>query len=137
MKKILLTLTILGIAGSSLMAGSLYEARRNAAAAMAVERSEGYFIKDVPGTYLRHNHYRTYSRYLYRGNCYVFVGVGDNTVTDLDAILYDRYFNILDYDTGYDKNPVIKFCPSYSGLYRIRTRMAGGHGYFYQVIGWK
>ena len=137
MKKILFILIMLGVVGTSLMAGSWYVARRNADAAMIALRSQGYYIKSVAGRYLRHGHYRTYNRYLYRGNCYAFVGVGDDTVTDLDSILYDRYFNFIASDRLVDNIPTIYFCPRYSGLYRIRTRMYGGYGYFYQVIGWK
>ena len=137
MKKLLLALIFLGIGVDFLNATSLAEARYNARAAMRAERAAGYYIKEAPGRYLRQNHYRTYSRYLYRGNCYVFFGVGDNTVRDLDAILYDRLFNVIASDTSADKNPEIHFCPSRSALYRIRTKMYRGHGYFYQVIGWK
>jgi len=137
MKKLLSILLIAGLGAGSLMAGSLSEAKRNAIAAMLAERNKGYYIKEAPGTYLRQGHYRTYSRYLYRGNCYVFVGVGDNTVRDLDAVLYDRLFNVIASDTSSDATPVIHFCPRRSGLYRIRTKMYRGHGYFFQVIGWK
>ena len=137
MKKLLSILIIAGLSVSSLMAGSLSEAKLNAIAAMVAEKAKGYNVKEAPGTYLRQGHYRTYSRYLYRGNCYVFIGAVDNTVRDLDAILYDRLFNVIASDTSSKKNPIIQFCPRRSALYRIRTKMYRGHGYFFQVIGWK
>ena len=137
MKKNLLIFTILGLTTTALLADSLYVAKRNAISAIKAERRAGYNVKNVAGRYLRYGHYRTYSRYLYRGNCYVFFGVGDNTVTNLDAGLFTRTFRLVAADVRRKKNSVIKFCPRRSGLYRIRTKMNGGHGYFFQVVGWK
>jgi len=137
MKKKLLILTILGFTATSLFADSLYIAKRNAVRAIKAERKVGYNVKSVAGRYLRYGHYRTYNRYLYRGNCYVFFGVGDNTITNLDAALFTRNFRLIGADIRRSKNTVIKFCPRRSGLYRIRTKVNGGHGYFFQVLGWK
>jgi len=97
--------------------------------------AKGFSIHSIPGRHLRYNHYRTYNRFLYRGTCYGIIGVGDQYVRDLDVIIYDKYWRYVTADTGSSHVSAVDFCPRHTGMYHIRTRMRGGSGYFYQVIG--
>ena len=136
MKKLLAGLLLFGILNNFLIADR-YTAQANAVAAALTLESKGYTVREIPGRYLKHGHYRTYKRYLYAGNCYAIVGVGDQNVRDLDVIVYDRYWNYVTSDTDASPISVVEICPRHSGYFRIRTKMYGGHGYFYQVIAWR
>lgn len=136
MNKIFISLVFLLIASDTLLADR-YTAIRNAVHTSNILESRGYSIRDIAGRHLRQNHYRTYNRFLYSGNCYAIVSVGDNSVRDLDLRVYDRSWRYLGGDRDYDKTAVVKFCPAYSGTYRFRTRMYRGSGHFRMIIGYR
>lgn len=61
-----------------------------------------------------------YNVYLYRGVCYAIVGVADETVIDLDLIVFDSSMNneiVKDQDRS--EVAVVTFCPRYSGNFKI------------------
>ena len=99
--------------------------------------AKGYHIHSIPGRHLRHNHYRTYNRFLYSGTCYGIVGVGDQNIWDLDVVVYSPSWNYVTSDSGSSRVSAVEFCPTRSGMYHIRTRVRGGAGWFYQVIGYR
>lgn len=136
MKKIIFVLLFLGVSASSLFSDR-FTAQENAVTAAIELENRGYTIREIPGRYLSQGHYRTYNRYLYGGNCYAIVGVGDQHVRDLDVIIYDRYWNVVASDTDSSSVSAAKICLRHSGTYRIRTKMYSGNGYFYQVIAWR
>lgn len=137
MKKILVIISLfIAFSTSHLFAGRYTAATKAIQAARMIE-SNGYSVREIPGRHLRRGRYRTYNRYLYSGNCYAFVGVGDQNVRDLDVIIYDRNWNYVASDRDSSDVTVAKICPHRSGTYRIRTKMYRGSGYFYQVIGWR
>lgn len=135
-KNIFIGLVLILLSTSTLFADRATAAENAIVASIHLE-NQGYSIKDIPGRHLRNNHYRTYNRYLYSGNCYAIVGVGDNNVRDLDVVVYDRYWNWVVSDRDSQSVSAVRICPRRSGTYRIRTTMYRGSGYFYQVIGWK
>jgi len=134
MKKVLISLAFLLLYSDSIVADR-YTAIRNAIYTSHLLQNRGYSIRDIAGRHLRQGHYRTYNRFLYSGNCYAIVSVGDNSVRDLDLRVYDRRWNYLGGDRDYDKSAVVEFCPRYSGTYRFRTRMYRGSGHFRMIIG--
>ncbi len=136
MKKLFLVSLILLSSFSSLYADRATAAAKAIIVAANLE-GRGYTIKNIPGRYLRHRHYRTYNRYLYSGNCYAIVGVGDNGVRDLDVYVWNRYWNLVAKDTDASNVSVATICPRRSGTYHIRTFMYSGSGYFYQVIAYR
>jgi len=136
MKKILAGLLIIGLSYSMLYADRSTAAAKAIIVGAALEQ-DGYTVKDIPGRYLEQGHYRTYNRYLYSGNCYAIVGVGDENVNDLDVIVWDRNWNYVVQDSDSSNVSAVTVCPNRSGTYHIRTKMYSGSGYFYQVIAWK
>jgi len=136
MKKLLIAFILVFIGINSLYADRATAAAKAIIAAANLE-SNGYYIRNIPGRYLRQGHYRTYNRYLYRGSCYAIVGVGDNSVRDLDVYVWDNYWNLVAEDSDSSSVSVASFCPRHSGTYHIRTKMYSGHGFFYQVIAYK
>jgi len=136
MKKILLILLIIGLYSSTAFADRGVAASKAIKAGFELER-RGYTVREIPGTYLRQGRYRTYNRYLYGGNCYAIVGVGDNRVRDLDVIIWNRNWRRVARDNDSSDVTVASFCPRRSGTYRIRTKMYRGSGHFYQVIAYR
>jgi len=126
----------MGLSSNILLADSATAAARAIEVGLLLE-GEGYSVRDIPGTYLKNNHYRTYNRYLYAGSCYSIVGIGDQNVRDLDVYVWDRHWNRVAQDSDTSNISAVKICPSRSGTFHIRTMMYGGSGHFYQVIAWK
>ncbi|MCB0707019.1 MAG: hypothetical protein KDC34_17005 [Saprospiraceae bacterium] len=57
------------------------------------------------------------------GREYVFIGGGDDDVTDIDIKILDDYGNVLEEDVLDDNNPVVKFMPKKSGTYNVRLKL--------------
>ena len=136
MRKILINLLFLAMFSTTLSADR-YTANANAYVVADYLENYGYSIRDIAGRHLGRKGYRTYNRYLYSGNCYAVVSVGDNSVRDLDIKVYNRYWDYIGADRDSDRSAVIEFCPRRSGTYRFRTIMYRGSGYFRMLIGWK
>ncbi len=136
MKKILMSMLFIAISSTSLLADRA-TAVSNAIVAGMILENQGYIVKNIGGKYLRRKGYRTLNRYLYSGNCYAVVSVGDNNVRDLDLKVYDRYWDYLGTDNDSDKTALIKICPRHSGTFRFRTIMYNGSGYYRMVLAWK
>ncbi len=137
MKKFFLSLLILAIAVLTLNATNINEARAKAYIAARIFQNAGYRIGGLKGEYLSQGGYRTYSRYLYSNIRYLFLGAGDSTVRDLDVQVYDRNWNLITSDNDTANVSAVEFYPPHTGTYYIRTKMYSGHGYFFQIVGWK
>ncbi len=136
MKKILISLLFLVISSTTLLADRC-TANANAYDTARLLQYDGYSIRDIAGRHLRQKHYRTYNRYLYSGNCYAIVSVGDNNVRDLDLKVYNRRWRYIGGDRDSSRAAVVQFCPNYSGTYRFRTVMYRGSGHFRMLIGYR
>jgi hypothetical protein len=64
------------------------------------------------------------------GKCYAILGVGDNTVRDLDLILLDPNGRKVDRDFEQDARPIVRVCPDQSGHFTMRVQMMRGEGEF-------
>ena len=132
----------IGVIGLLVITGVLYatsysQAKDKAYASAVLLSAAGYNLKGMKGQYLDSGEYKTYSSYLYSGNDYVIIGAGDNSVRDLDVQVYDRNWNLIISDTDSSDVSTVRFTPPHSGTYIIRTKMYSGHGYFFQMVGWK
>lgn len=132
----------IGVIGLLVVTGAVYATSHSQAKSRAYDTARaltnlGYTFKGYKGQYLGAGQYKTYTSYLYSGNQYAIVGAGDNTVRDLDVQVYDRNWNLVSSDSGTSNVSVAKFYPPHSGTYIIRTKMYSGHGYFFQMVGWK
>jgi len=102
-------------------------------------RNAGYTITSYryDEGWLDAGHYRTYRVYLYGGQEYAFVGIGSYRINDLDIVVFDRNWNYIDSDEGYDNNPITEFIAPYTGTYRVRVKMSAGYGYYRLMRGVK
>jgi len=100
-------------------------------------QESGFTLKGGDGQYLGNKRHKTYSAYLYAGNTYAIIGVGDENVNDLDVRIYDRDWNLIANDSDSSAISAVKFYVGRSGTYYIKTKMYSGSGYFYQIVGWK
>ena len=137
MKKFFLTLLVLVIGLGTLYATSYSKAKNKAYASAVLLSAKGYNVKGLSGEYLNNGETKTYKAYLYSGNEYVIIGAGDDTVSDLDVQVYDRSWNLQVSDNDNESVSIVRFYPPHSGTYLIRTKMYSGHGYFFQMVGWK
>lgn len=136
MKKILVSILFIVMSMTTLHADR-YTANSNARYTASILEDAGYSIRDIAGRHLSNRGYRTYNRYLYSGNCYAVVSVGDDNVRDLDIKVWDRYWRYIGADRDSDRSAVVKICPRYSGTYRFRTVMYSGSGHFRMLLGWR
>ena len=54
------------------------------------------------------------------GTKYVFVGGGDDDVTDIDIAISNSYGTVLASDTKNDNYPIVEFTPTYTGTYTLK-----------------
>ncbi|MBW2460843.1 MAG: hypothetical protein JRH11_04300 [Deltaproteobacteria bacterium] len=74
---------------------------------------------------------RDFSVDLEGGKCYAILGVGDNSVRNLDLVLKDSSGVTMDQDVEVDARPVVRVCPEQSGQYTMTVGMNAGSGNFY------
>lgn len=77
---------------------------------------------------------RDFSRMMHPGWCYKVVGLGEESIEDLDIRVYDPNSILLERDTTQDRQPYLgqmrPICPPESGAYRIEVRVVAGEGPF-------
>lgn len=137
MKKFFISLLALMVVSISLYASSYDEAEDKAYGAALLLSAAGYTLKGMEGTTLSQSGYKTYSAYLYSGNQYAAIGAGENNIRDLDVQIYDRNWNLIASDNDSSNVSIVEFAPPRTGKYYIRTKMYSGHGFFFQMLGWK
>jgi len=137
MKKIVIGFMVVMITILNLYAGNVNEARAKAYIYSRLMQRAGYTVGAVKGEYLSNGNSITYSRYLYSGNNYVVIGAGDETVSDLDVMVYDSNWHEVASDNDTSNATAVKFYATHSGTYHFVTKMYSGHGYFFQLLGWK
>lgn len=65
---------------------------------------------------------------LYSGNHYALIGAGNENVRDIDILLLDENFNVIDRDNSHDALPITEVTPKWSGTYYIGVSMHAGRG---------
>ena len=92
--------------------------------------SEGYAVRTATSAELAQDEYRIFLVTLYSGNEYKIVGVGDDSVTNLDLVLHDADGNTVEYDRTVDSQPVIDFSPPQTATYFVvvHARAVEGEG---------
>ena len=98
----------------------------------------GFTMMNGKGARLNNSKYRTFKLFLYKGNSYAIMAYGDKQVKDLDVIVYNKRWEVIkeDYKASGPKYKLyIK--PKETGVYYVTTTMYQGHGYFFQLTGWK
>lgn len=86
------------------------------------------------GGFLEQRQTVSFGFYLEAGHKYVFVGGGDNDVTDLDLYLYSGSTKLTS-DQDIDANPVLSFTPTRSGTYSLRVHMYGASTASFAAVG--
>ena len=137
MKKIILFLASMFLLASTSLYADMDEAKYKAIKVASALKSKGYILKDAKGGYLSNKGYKTYSITLYRGNTYVFVGVGDHRVKDLDVKVYDENWNLVAKDVDTSAVSVVYISPKWTGTFHIKTKIYRGHGNWIQLSAWK
>ena len=68
------------------------------------------------------------------GHCYRVVGAAEESVADMDLLLYDPNGVQINQDSGTDRFPVLglssEVCPPQGGAYRVQVYMYQGGGAF-------
>ena len=80
----------------------------------------------------------SYDVLLAGGRCYVGIGVGEQTVVDIDLLLESSAGVLLDSDLRPDAEPVLRYCTpeSTGGQFRVKVRMVRGYGRFgFRIFG--
>ncbi len=137
MKKFFLSILFLVIGLGTLHADNYDDAKSNAYAAALSLRATGYNLKGYQGEYLGSGETVIYRVYMYSYNEYAVLGAGDSRVQDLDVEIYDGDGNLIASDKDSSDVSLVRFNPPYTGTYYVRTKMYSGHGYFFQMVGWK
>lgn len=65
---------------------------------------------------------------LFRRNAYKLIGVGDDTVRDLDLELYDENWHLISRDTSTDNVPIVHVTPRWTGTFYYKIVAYSGHG---------
>jgi hypothetical protein len=116
------------------------EPAANDALGQAMVRRANEFAADMtPATTLFRGTLETgqnqdYEAVLQPARCFKVIGVGAETVTDLDLFLFDPSGAQIQQDTASDAYPVLgltePICPEAQGNYRVQVRMFAGRGEF-------
>lgn len=70
----------------------------------------------------------------FRANNYKLIGVGDDTVRDLDLELYDENWHLVSKDTSADNVPIVHVTPRWTGTFYYKVVMYRGHGLATAVV---
>lgn len=101
--------------------------------ALAGRYAEGYLPAAAPVVgELALGQEQSYDVVLAGGRCYIGVGVGEQTVVDIDLFLESPAGALLDSDLRPDAEPVLRYCTpeSAGGRFRVRVLMVRGYGRF-------
>ena len=73
---------------------------------------EGWAVRTITKASLGETEHRIYLMTLYAGNEYKFLGCGDQTMANVDLVLYDADGRLLVQDQTEDRQPVVAFRPA-------------------------
>jgi len=97
--------------------------------------ARGWDFRDkASGDYLSEGESYVIRTTLLRGNTYKIIAAGDDSVEDLDIILYDENANEIDRDTQTDSLPVVDVAPKWTGVFYIKIKMYKGSGHSKFVV---
>lgn len=131
--------TSLGLAAAAVAAGALVVPgtaladraalhARSLRAVAAAER-QGYTCRNTSRVVnLGQGQGYVLSTTLFRNNSYKLIGVGDDSVRDLDLELYDQNWNLISRDTSTDNVPITQVVPRWTGTFYYKIVMYRGHG---------
>lgn len=92
--------------------------------------AEGWGIRTMTTTTLAPGKTRNYLVTLYAGNEYQLQACGDDTVSNLDVLLYDTEGNLLSRDDVEDRQPAFNYTPKTTNTYYVvvylRSLKGGG-----------
>ena len=92
--------------------------------------AEGWGIRTMTTTTLAPGKTRNYLVTLYAGNEYQLQACGDESVGNLDVLLYDTEGNLLSRDDAEDRQPIFNYTPETTNTYYVvvylRSLKAGG-----------
>lgn len=85
-------------------------------------------VTDLLGGQLRNSEAQDHEVRVEAGKCYVVLGAGAPSVTELDLVVRDSLGNELARDAEHDAFPRARFCPLTSARARVSARMYRGYG---------
>lgn len=101
-------------------------------------RYQQYAPDMIASSYLQHGYLyegqeEQFSTVLEVGYCYRVIGVGGETMRDLDLFVVDENGNMIDQDTATDNFPVLglgsnPICPRWTGNFYVTARAYSGFG---------
>ncbi|MCB9674255.1 MAG: hypothetical protein H6737_04010 [Alphaproteobacteria bacterium] len=80
---------------------------------------DGWGVRTMTKTTLAPGKTRNYLVTLYAGNEYRIQACGDESVTNLDVLLYDTEGNLLSRDEATDREPMFSYTPSSTATYYV------------------
>ena len=81
--------------------------------------ADGWGIRTMTSTVLEAGKTRNYLVTLYKGNQYRIEACGDDSVKNVDVLLYDTEGNVITRDDTEDGKPKIEFEPKETGSYYV------------------
>ena len=81
--------------------------------------ADGWGIRTMTTTEVNAGKTKNYLVTLYRGNEYRILTCGDETVANLDVLIYDAKGNLIDRDTTTDREPTLVFEPKDTSAYYV------------------
>ena len=87
--------------------------------------AEGWGVRTLTSTTLQPGKTRNYLVTLYAGNEYQIQTCGDDSVTNLDVLLYDTEGKILVRDTTTDRQPSFTFKPETTSTFYVVVYLRG------------
>jgi hypothetical protein len=79
--------------------------------------------------YLEEGEHYVFKPTLFMGLEYKILGVSDDdTVKDIDIIIYDENYNLIDKDYYTDSIPIISVTPRWTGTFYVCVIMSKGYG---------
>ncbi|MEQ1505449.1 MAG: hypothetical protein ABMB14_24670 [Myxococcota bacterium] len=81
--------------------------------------AEGWGVRTMTSTSIPNGKTRNYLVTLYEGNAYKIQTCADETIENLDLLLYDTKGNVIARDTTRDRQPEVAFQPTATGTYYI------------------
>jgi hypothetical protein len=133
-KKFLMAILVLSVMSTALYAYTTLQ--RKAILAAAFLKNEGYVLRGLKSGCLNEGEYTYRTVYLYSGNSYAIIGVGDY-IRDLDTTIYDSNWNRISSDTDTSGTSVVRVTPRWDGKFYIKVKAYRGSGCYAQVMAWK
>lgn len=95
---------------------------------------QGWAVRTITHSNLDEGEHRIYLLTLYAGNEYRILACGDNTLENIDLVIYDADGKLVIQDTTTDKQPVVEYKPVNTDTYYVavhavsRSEKAKGQG---------